>query len=100
MPITILDCAEARGLRKDDDGSSNMEDFHRVGFDMIGGCVNCHATIAAYNAYPSRGGYWCCEDCIGDFGFNNTADFEAWCVYQESQLDDFDADCDRIQERA
>lgn len=32
---------------------------------FFGGCARCAASIACYNAYPSRFGYWLCADCIG-----------------------------------
>jgi hypothetical protein len=53
-------------------------DFAKVGLDFMGGCNHCHATLAAYNAYPSNEGYWLCRECIDDSGFETVADFEAW----------------------
>ena len=41
----------------------------------MGGCEGCHATLAAYNAYPSTSGYWRCADCIGQTGFATVEDF-------------------------
>lgn len=70
MPITILELAKYRGVKADEDNSINMGEFWRVGLDMIGGCSHCEATIAAYNAYPSKSGYWMCEDHIGDRGYD------------------------------
>jgi hypothetical protein len=83
--VTIMECAIARGLRQDADGSCTAQDLADVGFDMIGGCCSCHATIAAYNAYPSQGGFWCCSGCVGDFGFETTEDFELWCKEQDEE---------------
>ena len=53
------------------------EDCLASGVDILGGCQGCHATIAAYNAYPSTSGYWRCADCIGTSGYATVADFTA-----------------------
>lgn len=46
---------------------------------ILGGCARCEACIAAYNAHPSRSGYWLCDDCCGDVdGFATVTEFEAW----------------------
>ena len=63
-PITIFDLAKHRGLKIEEDGSCTGQAFFDVGLDFLGGCCRCHATIAAYNAYPGRNGYWHCRDCI------------------------------------
>lgn len=67
--ITILQLAEHRGAQADEEGHIEGEEFYRVGLDFMGGCRGCEATIAAYNAYPSRSGFWCCADCIGESGW-------------------------------
>jgi hypothetical protein len=55
MPITILDCVRSVvGDKPVYDG----QDFLTAGVATIGGCQGCAATIACYNAYPSRTGYW------------------------------------------
>lgn len=75
--ITILDVALARGAKKDPGTDSIPQDeFRRVGVAMIGGCQVCQATIAAYNAHPSKSGFWKCQDCIVDTGFATVAEFE------------------------
>lgn len=79
FPVTALAVAEARGLKPANDGSGySGAAFADVGIPMLGGCQNCHATIAAYNAYPSKTGYWLCADCIEgtDLGFNSAEEFE------------------------
>jgi hypothetical protein len=43
--------------------------FERLQIAMLGGCGTCGASIAAYNAYPSKHGSWRCADCIGDDGW-------------------------------
>jgi hypothetical protein len=72
MPITILDYVKFQIGEKD---SYSAEDFHSAGVDIMGGCEGCAATIAGYNAYPSRSGYWRCADCIGNTGFATVEDF-------------------------
>jgi hypothetical protein len=64
--ITILDLARHRGAQANDDGSIPGGEFYRVGLDIMGGCFGCNATLAAYNAYPSKAGYWMCRGCLGD----------------------------------
>lgn len=70
MAITILELAEHRGVKASPDGSISMGAFADVGLPMLGGCAECEATIAAYNACPSQSGYLKChEGCIGDDGY-------------------------------
>lgn len=70
MPITIRDLAIHRGAHQNDGGINGAE-FNRVGLAIMGGCIGCGASLAAYNAYPSKEGYWCCKDCIGDSGWDD-----------------------------
>lgn len=70
--ITIMKLAEHRLGRE----ASTETDFNEAGLAMIGGCRGCGATIAAYNAYPSRSGYWTCADCISD-GFRTVEEANA-----------------------
>ncbi len=72
MAITILDYVKSVVGGKD---LYTAEDCLASGVDILGGCQGCHATIAAYNAYPSTSGYWRCADCIGDHGYATVADF-------------------------
>ena len=74
MPITILDYVKSKAGEKD---SYPASDFFAAGVDILGGCEICAATIAAYNAYPSKSGYWRCGDCITDIGFATVQEFEA-----------------------
>lgn len=78
MPITILDLAKARGARSNPDGSMSGQAFYDVGLDIMGGCDRCGASIAAYNACPTRSGFWRCRDCVGPTGFETTAEAEAF----------------------
>lgn len=73
MTVTILDLARERGAAFDEDGSINAQALHDVGLDFIGGCESCQATLAAYNAYPSKSGYWRCQECIRDLGWEDVA---------------------------
>lgn len=67
-PVTILQLAEFILGRP----AENGEDFAQAELPMLGGCEVCHATIAAYNACPSRTGYLrCAEGCIGELGYSS-----------------------------
>ena len=78
--VTILDCAVARGAKADEEsGNFTMGDIEAVGLPFFGGCQLCHASIACYNAYPSKTNYLRCRACIGDLGFATTGEFEEWC---------------------
>jgi hypothetical protein len=73
MPITVSDlCIHRLGL-PDDVESINGAQFEQAGLPILGGCEVCEATIAAYNACPSRTGYLRCLDCIGDLGWDDVA---------------------------
>ena len=74
MAITILDYVKSVVGDKD---FYTAEDCLASGVDILGGCQGCHASIAVYNAYPSKSGYWQCADCIGENGFATVADFTA-----------------------
>ena len=69
-PITIRELAIHRGAQEDENGINGAE-FDRVGLAIMGGCGGCHATLAAYNAFPSKSGWWMCKDCIGDDGYQS-----------------------------
>ena len=63
--ITILDIAKHRGVHIDVDGCIAASEFSRVGLPFFGGCQDCGATIAAYNAHPGRNGLLfgsCCAE--------------------------------------
>jgi len=65
-PITIAQLANFMLGRE----AKTLGDFAAVRLAIMGGCGGCGASISAGNAYPSKGGYWRCEDCIGDQGFS------------------------------
>jgi hypothetical protein len=73
MPVTIMAYVKSKVGEKD---TYTAEDCLACGVDILGGCEGCHATIACYNAYPSKSGYWRCADCIGDTGFNTVEEFK------------------------
>ena len=75
-PITIHDLAIHRGMKTAEDGSYSGADIAAVGLAILGGCCRCAATIAAYNAYPSKNGYWMCGDCIENEGEEGYATVE------------------------
>ena len=70
--ITILDYVRAV---TGDKSSYTGEDHYKAGVGILGGCEICFATIASYNAYPARSGFWRCADCIGEAGYATVADF-------------------------
>jgi hypothetical protein len=61
----VLQLAEHRLGRTAETG----QDFEEAGLPMLGGCQGCHASIACYNAYPSKTGFLRCQGCIGTLGF-------------------------------
>jgi hypothetical protein len=79
--ITILDLAKHRGLKADEDGALSMGAFADVGLAMLGGCAICGASIAAYNAYPTKHGFWMCKDCV--------CDGDGWDDVEEANRDIF-----------
>ena len=68
--VTVMEVAEAKLGRP----ATTSKDFDEAGLSMFGGGGPCGATIAAYNAHPSRSGYLKCSDCIGGDGFATTAE--------------------------
>jgi hypothetical protein len=74
--LTIFDIAKAKGAEQVN-GGINGGEFTRLGLPMIGGCVVCHATIAAYNSYPTTTGYLMCRDCVTEeVAFTTVEDFD------------------------
>jgi hypothetical protein len=68
--ITVLELAVFRGAKESETGGFTMGEFDRVRLPMLGGCSVCGASIAAYNAAPSRSGVLkCAEGCIDADGF-------------------------------
>lgn len=67
MPITVSELADHRLGRRAEHGG----DFEEAGLPIMGGCVGCGASVAAYNAFPSRSGYLACRDCVGGAGWND-----------------------------
>lgn len=74
-PVTILELALHRGARENTLGGVNGGEFEKVGLQILGGCEVCGATLAAYNACPSKTGYWrCLHGCIADQGWDDVAE--------------------------
>ncbi len=72
LPITIYAAACVILGREAKTGA----DFEEAGVPMLGGCEICGASIAAYNACPSKTGHLrCLSGCIGDLGFASTLDW-------------------------
>ena len=76
MPLTTWDIAEARVLKKQNDGSINAGAFEDLGLPFFAGCQGCGAALAPYNAFPSKTGFIRCHHCVGDLGFQTVAEFE------------------------
>ena len=69
--ITVLDLARFRGAKANEVGNIYVEEFTRVGLQVMGDCVSCGADLSAFNAYPSKSGCWKCEGCIEDDGWDS-----------------------------
>lgn len=83
MSITILELATYR-LGRD---ASTGADFEEAGLQIMGGCGGCGASLAAYNAYPSRDGYWRCSDCIEDDGWETVEEANAALFTEPGKFD-------------
>ena len=95
MPITIFDYVKSVAGEK---AEYTAEDFISNGVAMVGGCEICHAMLAAYNAYPSKSGYWRCADCIGGTGFATIEEFTASAPDADAALPGCpERDCGRTQ---
>ena len=80
MPITIAELADYRLGRK----ASTGQDFIDAELDIMGGCQVCGASLAAYNACPSKTGFWrCANGCI----YN-----EGWETVEEANADIFESE--------
>lgn len=83
--ITILDLVRAHCGDQD---SYSGADHEAAGYAIMGGCAGCGATLASYNAHPTRSDYWGCADCVpGHMGYATVAEYQA---DQSSQSDDMD----------
>ena len=86
MSVTIIACAIDAGAKKEENGSVNGAEIERVGFNFMGGCARCEASLHAGNAYPSMSGYWLCSGCIDDTGFETVQAFNDWNAPQEEGI--------------
>ena len=78
MVVSIKDLASFRLGRE----ATNGQDFWDAGLDILGGCQGCGASLAAYNGYPTKTGYWQCKDCVAASG-------QGWEEVQEACNDIF-----------
>lgn len=79
--ITIDEVATARAGRE----IQTAAEFAAVDLRIFGGCQNCGACIAAYNAYPTKTGFWGCEDCTPTvMGFETVEEFERFLLEQRA----------------
>jgi len=76
MSITILDLAKHRGAKEDPRGGFSMEAIEATGLPFFAGCT-CTASLAAFNAYPSKTFYIRCSSCIGSDGFETVEEANA-----------------------
>ena len=75
-PITLFDLAVHRlGLDAENTVGLKGDDFEKAGLPMFGGCFRCGATVAAYNACPTKTGYIACQGCT---------DGDGWLSVQEA----------------
>lgn len=79
MPVTILELACYRADLDPEREAINGGVFAEVELQLLGGCAICGATIAAYNACPSRSGYWKCLGCIDGDGFDTVEEADVAC---------------------
>lgn len=73
--VTILDLAKEVYRQNNwvlPGDSWSMGDLNKAHLPMMGGCQVCEASIACYNAYPSKSGYLRCADCIGEEGWHSS----------------------------
>ena len=91
MFITALQVAESRGMVPDSDNGYSGAAFAKVNVPMLGGCAGCHATIAAYNAYPTKTGFWMCDMCVqmSEQGFNTVEEYEAFEKRESEANEDY-----------
>lgn len=77
--VTVLDLARFRlgPGPVADQASLNGADLASVGLALMGGCEVCEATLACYNAYPSRSGCWRCADCLQGSGYRTVEEANA-----------------------
>lgn len=77
--ITILDYAiwvnpELKGK------SISAQDLYDLNLPFCGGCCDCEASIAAFNAYPCTNGYLRCKECTisSGEGYSSVEDFDEY----------------------
>lgn len=62
-------------------------DYAEAGLAIMGGCEICGASIAGYNACPSKTGNWrCLNGCIADRGFDTVESAEEWLCREGAEV--------------
>ena len=79
MTVTIHELAVHRlramgKIGEGEPGSMSGQDYFDAGLDIMGGCQVCEASLACYNGYPSKSGYWKCRDCIDGDGWESAVE--------------------------
>lgn len=88
QPITLFEYVAHIVGQKD---SYTLADHNEAGVPMIGGCVDCHATVGSYNACPTKRGFLACaEHTDPSDGFATVLELHSWMV--ESDLADLAAE--------
>ena len=67
--ITVLELAKHRNPELANKDEVSMGDIEDTGLPFMGGCEICYATIACYNAYPTKTGYLRCKDDVEGYAF-------------------------------
>jgi hypothetical protein len=86
VAITILDLAIHRGAEPDEEGCYSAAEIHRTGLPFMGGCELCGATIAAYNAAPSKSGFLrCAKECVEGAEYSTVEEADAALFPKENE---------------
>lgn len=75
--ITILDYAIWANPELGTKSSISAQDLYDLNLPFFGGCCDCEASIAAFNAYPCTNGYLRCKECTisSGEGYSSAKDF-------------------------
>jgi len=71
LPVSVLDLVRLYHGITDKDTPISGGQCYAAGFEILGGCEICGATISAGNGYPSHSGFWRCSGCIEDTGWES-----------------------------
>jgi len=78
--ITILDYAIWANPELGTKTSISAQDLYDLNLPFFGGCCDCEASIAAFNAYPCTNGYLRCKECTisSGEGYSSVEDFDEY----------------------